>query len=390
MSRLGQLSAGLTVILFLGGCQTVGGWFGSRGDEPEPAELREISQSVPVSRLWSVDTGDGINRSRPKIRLVADGELIWTADHRGRITAVDAATGRVDRRFDIDMQVSAGPAIAGRLLMVGTFDGELVVMDKATGAVRWRSQLSSEILAQPVMHDGVIVVRCIDGRVFGLDGDSGRRLWVHDRSVPLLTLRGNSDPFARAGQVFIGYDDGQVSALRVADGSVLWEQQVSTPEGRTELDRLADIDGPMLVVGTELYVVTYHGRLAGMALESGRILWVKDVASASGLDLRRTQLAMSDRDDSIWLVDRRNGATLWRDEQLLRRQLTRPAFVGGLLVVADFEGYLHFFDADSGQIAARVRASRDAPAAAPLVIGNTVHLLDQKGTLSAWRVGGSN
>jgi small GTP-binding protein len=228
-------------------------------------------------------------------------------------------------------------------------------------------------------------VRCIDGRVFGLNAEDGRRLWIHDRSVPLLTLRGTSDPLVRAGQVFIGYDDGMVSGLRVADGSVLWEQRVSEPEGRTELERMADIDGPMAIVGTELYVVTYRGRMAGMALESGRLLWVKDLSSHSGLSLRRTQLAASDREDAVWLVDRRNGATLWRDEQLKRRQLTRPVFYGNQLVVVDQEGYMHFYDVDSGEFSARTRASRNPPSDAPLVVGNTMYLLDSDGTLTAWR-----
>src|SRR5699024_2215346 len=205
--------------------------------------------------------------------------------------------------------------------------------------------------------------------------------------VPLLSLRGNSDPFARAGQVFIGFDDGLVAALRVSDGSVLWEQRVSSPEGRTELDRLADIDGPMIVVGTELYVVTYHGRLAGLALESGRTLWVKDISSASGLSLRRTQLAVTDREDHLWLIDRRNGATLWHDEQLLRRELTRPVFLSWLVTVGDLEGHVHFFDADSGQIVARIRAGKKAFASAPLVKGNRLFLFDEDGKLSAWRVG---
>lgn len=388
MTRQGRLLLLFPAILILAGCQTIGGWFSS-DDELEPAPLSEIRQSVPIDRVWSVDTGGGINRSQPRIRPVADGDQIWVADHEGRITAVNAGSGRVEREIDIDLPISAGPSVTGDLVMVGTFDGELVVIDRESGRIQWRAQLSSEILSQPVLHDGIIVVRCIDGRVFGLDRSDGARLWVHDRSVPLLTLRGNGDPLTRAGQAYIGYDDGQVSALRVSDGSVLWEQRVSTPEGRTELDRLADIDGPMLVVGTELYVVTYHGRLAGLALESGRTLWVKDIGSSSGLSLRRTQLAVTDSNDHVWLIDRRNGATLWEDDQLLRRQLTRPVFLGGLVAVADFEGYIHFFDADSGQIAARAKAS-GAPAAAPLVVGDTLYLLDEDGTLSAWRVGRSS
>lgn len=220
-----------------------------------------------------------------------------------------------------------------------------------------------------------------------MDPADGRRLWVYDRSVPLLTLRGNSDPLARAGRVYMGFDDGQVVALRVADGSLLWTQRVSTPEGRTELDRMADIDGPMQIVGSELYAVTYHGRLASLALESGRVMWVKDMSSASGLDLRRTGLAVSDADDTVWMVDRRNSATLWSDKQLRRRKLTRPVFLGGLLLVADFEGWVHFYDADNGTLLDRVRAGKKAPATAPIVRGNVLYLFDEEGTLSAWRVG---
>lgn len=380
----------LSLLVSLGGCQTIGGWFSGDGDELKPAELVEIQQTVPVNRLWSVNTGDGGNRSRPQLRPVAHDGLIWTADHRGRITAVNADSGRVEREIEIDLPVSSGPTVTDELILVGTFDGEVVLIERASGNIRWRAGLSSEVLARPVHHDGVVVARSIDGRVFGLRDSDGTRLWVYDRSVPLLTLRGNSDPLPRAGQVYIGYDDGRVVALRVADGSLLWDQEVSTPEGRTELDRLADVDGPMLAVGTEVYAVTYGGRAAGLALESGRILWTKEVASASGLSLYRTQLAMTDRDDNIWVVDRRNGATLWRDDRLLRRGLTRPVFFGGLLVVADFEGYLHFFDAESGNMVARSRGSKNAPAAAPLVVGNTLYLLDEDGNLSAWQAAGSN
>jgi outer membrane protein assembly factor BamB len=380
----------LSLLVSLGGCQTIGGWFSGDGDELEPAELVEIQQTVPVNRLWSVNTGDGGNRSRPQLRPVAHDGLIWTADHRGRITAVNADSGRVEREHEIDLPVSSGPTVTDELILVGTFDGEVVLIERASGNIRWRAALSSEVLARPVHHDGIVVARSIDGRVFGLDESDGTRLWVYDRSVPLLTLRGNSDPLPRAGQVYIGYDDGRVVALRVADGSLIWDQEVSAPEGRTELDRLADVDGPMLAVGTELYAVTYGGRSAGLALESGRILWTKEVASASGLSLYRTQLAMTDRDDNIWVVDRRNGTTLWRDDRLLRRGLTRPVFFGGLLAVADFEGYLHFFDAESGNMVARSRGSKNAPAAAPLVVGNTLYLLDDDGNLSAWQAAGSS
>jgi outer membrane protein assembly factor BamB len=385
MSRLIRTISILVLVTALAGCQTVGGWFSRDKGEEKPAELVDFNATVNVERLWSANTGSGISRSKPSLRPVHHAGQIWVGDYRGRVFAVNADSGRIQNRFETGLDLSAGPAVYDDMVLVGSFDGELVALNPANGQRRWTAQLSSEVLAHPVLHDGVVIARCIDGRTFGIDARSGARLWIYDRSVPLLTLRGNSDPLTRAGQVFIGYDDGMVAALRVSDGSLLWEQRVSLPEGRTELERLADIDGPMAIVGSELYLVTYRGRMTSLALESGRILWVKEIASHQGLSVQRTQLATTDRDDAVWLVDRRNGSTLWRDDRLARRSVTRPVFISDYLVSADGAGYLHWHDVDSGEFAARVRASRSAPADAPLVVGNVLYLLDEDGTLSAWR-----
>ncbi len=384
MRRLPVLGLSLLALLLLGGCQTVGGWFSRSDPALEPAGLVDFEPTARVERVWSANTGRGSNRSRPNFRpFVIDGE-VWVGDHRGRITVIDMESGRRLQGFDTGLELSAGPAVYGDRVLLGTFDGLLVVLDRSSGNVQWQAQLSSEVLAYPVIHDGVVLARCIDGRLFGLDQADGRRLWIHDRSVPLLTLRGNSDPLVRAGLVYIGHEDGAVTALRVSDGTVLWEQRVSEPEGRTELDRLADIDGPMQIVGGELYATSYHGRLAGMAIDSGSLLWVADLASATGVSVERTRLAAADKDDAVWLVDRRNGTTIWRDDQLARRQITRPVFFGDWLVTADAEGYLHFYD-DQGAFAVRTRAFRGEPSDAPVVVGNRLLLLDKDGTLTAWR-----
>jgi len=388
VKRLGRVAVILGLALVLAGCQTVGGWFSRADSEEGPAALVDFTPTIQTERVWSVNAGRGLGRSQPRLRPVYDRQEVWVADYRGRVTVVDADSGRTIQRLDLGLPISAGPTLEGERAYFGTFDGQLLALDRNTGEAVWRAQLSSEVLAMPVVQDGVVVVRCIDGRVFGLDRQTGSTIWVHDRSVPLLTLRGNSDPLGRAGQIFIGYDDGLVSALRATDGSIIWEQRVSVPEGRTELDRLSDIDGPMAIVGAELYVVTYRGQMASLTLDAGRILWVKDVASHQGVSLQRTQLAAADRDDAVWLVDRRNGSTLWRDDRLARRQITRPVFFGEHLVTIDAQGFMHWYDIGSGEFAARTRLGRNAPAAAPLAVGNMLYVLDVDGGLTAWRIRG--
>lgn len=382
------LRAGLLVALavMLGGC----GLFGEKDPERDPMELADINERLPVNKLWSTSTGSGLGKSAPGLRPFHIDGQIWVADHKGRVTAVDAASGDRLRRFDLDMDLAAGPTVSGQRVLLGTMNGQILVLDRDTGVIEWRAQLSSEILAAPLQRDGIIVVRCIDGRVFGLNADTGLREWVYDRSVPLLTLRGNSDPVIRGGQVFVGHDDGTLTALNLADGQLLWEQRVGTPEGRTQLDRLADIDGNMEIVGLDIYAISERNRMASVALDSGRLLWVKDLGSNSGLTVARTQMALADSEDRVWMLDRRSGSTGWTNEQLLRRGLSRPVLQGGFVAVADKEGYVHWLDADTGEFVARERASKDAPAAAPLVVGNVLYLLDVDGTLSAWRVGASS
>jgi outer membrane protein assembly factor BamB len=372
------------LLLSLSACS----WFGDKGEDlSAPAELVEFQQTLPVKKIWSAKVGSGSSEKGINLVPAFDGERLYAVDYKGKLYAVEAQSGRTVWRVDTDLRASSGPAVEEDLVLLGTLDGTVHAFRKSDGSALWETSVSSEVLAVPVMEDGIVVVRCLDGRVFGLDAVSGQRQWIYDRSVPLLSLRGNGTPLGRAGVIYVGYDGGHVVALRAADGSVLWEQPVVAPEGRTELERLVDIDGRLAVVATDLYVTSYKGRVASLAVESGRMLWFKDIGSASGVVVNRTRLALSDRDGNLWLLDRRNGSTLWKQDMLARRELTTPAIYDRFVVVADFEGYLHWFDSEDGTLVARTKTSKDGLASAPIAVGTTLYVLTNNGELSAYRAG---
>lgn len=370
--------------LLLGGCS----WFKGDPKPGDPAELVDFEPTLNVDRVWSTGMGDGINKSAQNLRPVYRDGNLYVADYKGLLASVDAASGDKNWQLKTELPFSGGPGMGNGRVLVGTEDGEIHAFQSETGTPLWIARVSSEILAAPAEQDGIVVVRAIDGRVFGLNAENGRRLWVYDRSVPLLTLRGNSDPLIRAGIVYLGYDGGDVVALRVNDGVLLWEQSIATPEGRTELDRLADVDGKMMFIASDLLVASYKNRLSSLAGDSGRLLWFKDVSSASGLIVDRTLLATTDADDHVWLLDRRNGATQWKLDQLENRGLTRPAIFGSFVVVGDFEGYLHFINAETGEFAAREKVGGKGFTSAPLVIGDRMYVYTRKGELAAYRAGG--
>jgi outer membrane protein assembly factor BamB len=372
-------------LVLLQGCS----WIRSWGDpEPgDPAPLVEFEESLKVRKIWSTGIGDGMGKQGLSMAPVYSSGILIAADYEGRLAAVDAETGRKNWELKTKQAFSGGPGLDDDHIYMGTIDGRVIAYDRSGGAELWNAQVSSEVLSPPASADGIVAVRCIDGRVFGLDAVSGRRLWIYDHKVPLLALRGEADLLIRAGIVFVGYDDGSVVALRLADGTVVWNQTIASQEGRTELERLADIGQQMVIVASDLIVSSYKSRIVSLAADSGRLLWFKDISSATGVVVDRTNLAVSEKNDDLWMLDRRNGSTIWKVDQMTNRGLTRPAFYGDYVVVGDKEGYLHWLDSEIGSFVARNRAGRKGFAAAPLTIGTTMYVLTHDGDLIAYRAG---
>ena len=371
--------------LVLPGCS----WIKSWGEEEatDPAPLVDFEATVKVGKAWSTKVGDGMGKQGLSMGPAYSSGTLFVADYEGRLASINAESGRKNWELKTEQPFSGGPGLDESRIYMGTIDGRVVSFDRNSGTELWNAQVSSEVLVAPVSSDGVVVVRCIDGRVFGLDENNGARVWIYDHSVPLLTMRGNANLLVRAGMVYVGYDDGSVVTLRLDDGSLVWSQTIVSPEGRTELERLADIGQQMVIVASDLIVSSYKNRVASLAADSGRLLWFKDISSATGLQVDRTKLAISESTGELWLLDRRNGSTLWKLDQLLYRGLTRPAFYGNLVVVGDKDGYLHWIDSDSGDFVARVRAGKKGFAAAPLTVGTQLFVLTTKGELVAYRAG---
>ena len=375
----------LSALLLLNGCSWIKSW--GDDDVDAPAELVEFNPTLKVRKVWSTGVGKGLDNAGRQLRPAYSNGMLYAADYNGLLMSIGADNGRKQWEIKTKLPFTGGPGISENLLLIGTQDGEVFAFDASTGTQLWSATVTSEVLAPPAAADGIVVVRCIDGRVFGLDADTGQREWIYDHNVPLLTLRGNAPPLLRAGVVFIGYDGGQVVALRLADGTLMWEQTLVTTEGRTELERLSDIDGQLVFIASDLLVSSYKNRLASLAADSGRLLWFKDISSATGVVVDRVNLALSDKDGNVWLLDRRNGAESWKQDQLLRRGLTRPEFYGSFVVVGDEEGYLHWINISDGQFAAREKVGGDGFSGPPLVVGNTLYVMTKKGGLTAFRAG---
>ena len=369
-------------LALLSGCS----WFGDEDNSEPPAKLKKFDVQVRLDELWSRDTGVGADGQLVKLVPAVLGDRVYTVDRKGRATAYTLDDGKLVWRSKTGALVSAGPGVDEGLVLLGTSDAHVLALDAKTGKVLWTSQVSSEVLSVPQVYEGVIIVQTVDGNLTGLEADTGKRLWVHDRTVPVLSLRGTSTPLIKDGVVLSGFANGKMVALDAHSGRQLWEAVIAIPSGRSELQRMVDVDADPVVRDDVLYVVSFQGQLAAVSLQNGRLLWNRDMSAYAGMAVDFQQVYVTDELSNVWALDRRSGASLWKNSDLQRRALTGPVVVEGYVAVGDFEGYVHLLSLVDGAISGRQRVERAGILETPVALGDRLLVLGAGGELVMYRI----
>jgi outer membrane protein assembly factor BamB len=366
--------------LLVAGCSL----FSEKDESLEPVKLVDIDETVKVRKVWSARLGDSSSFLRLALRPNGDGSRIYAAGPDGRVYAFEPESGDLIWRTDLDIELTAGPGVGEGYLAVMAKDGFAVVLDASNGAEQWRVEVDAESLARPLIKDDAVVVQTIDNRLQAMSLFDGRLLWTIQQSTPPLTMRGTSSPVSMGTMVVAGFDSGRLVAVQLDSGEIAWEAMLSPPKGRSDLDRLADIDGAMAVVGQDLYAVGYQGRIASVAGESGQLLWSREISSFEGVSADWNSLYTTKDTGEIIAMSRRSGTETWRNDSLLRREPTLPVPFGTTVVVGDLEGYIHFFSTIDGEPVAREKLGGSAISSDPFVMGNRLYVQNESGQLGAY------
>ncbi len=355
-------------------------------DVDAPAKLVELRDSLKVDRLWQASVGGAKPVMRLGLGLGLDGEHVYASAHDGDIAAFDAGSGRSLWRTKTKLALSGGTGAGFGVVAAGSADGVVVAVKSSDGSALWRAKLGGEILSAPAVSEKIVVVRTVDGRLHGLSTADGKEVWREEQPIPRLTLRGAATPVISGDAVYCGFDNGKVLALALSDGAKLWEATVSPPRGRTELERLVDVDSAVHVVGEDVLAVGFQGRAAMLARDSGQIWWSRDASSYRGLDVDEEGVLISTAGGQLLMLNRRTGTEMWHNDSLLRRRLSAPLLVGDFAAVVDLDGVLHWFDRQTGDAVARDKVG-DA-VSTPLLLNNGVLLLiTDKGHIEAYKPG---
>ena len=379
-----RLAIALAMFLFIQGCSLF------NGDDEElfdqPAELIDFNPSIELDRGWRSSIGKGHEGLDLMLRPATDGQNIYAASFDGNVMAIDMKSGRKIWKESFDMAFTAGPTYRNGILVLGTNDGELLNLDSMTGEKIWVSDVTSEILAPVAIKDDAIFVRSVDGNLASLSTEDGAVNWTSTHNVPRLSLRGTSAPVVISNAVLCGFDDGKVTAYDLLDGSLLWETMLTPPGGRTEIEKVSDIDAPLVIFGNEVYAGSYQGAIAALAIESGNIIWLSEASLYAGMDVDDDIVFASEADGTIRAFSRFTGREVWQKETLLNRYPSAPTIIGDAIVVGDLEGYLHWLSKEDGEILQRTSLGSDKITSSPLVIGDSIYVQTDGGNLYSVKV----
>jgi outer membrane protein assembly factor BamB len=371
------LCLGLCAAALLVGCKDKG---------EKPAVLVPLVNRIEIKEVWRTKVGGEKPILRLGLVLAVDEQRVFAASLKGSVIAYDVASGKQQWERQVRAPLSAGPGVADGLVVVASSKGDVIALSEKDGAPLWRVRINAEILSAPTIGQGLVIVRGVDGKLHALSAHDGSENWVLDQQVPRLSLRGTSRPIIAGDLAVCGFDNGRVVAAALGNGSTAWETPVGQAHGSTELQRLIDVDAQVVADGDDLFAVAFQGRVAHLSRESGQIIWARDLSSFRGLAVETNAVYVSTAEGDLVRLDRRTGTEQWRQKSLQRRQLSEPVLYRGRVVVADFDGFVHWFDAATGDPVARMQVAKKQRISSPMMVaGDLLLVFADDGRLTALR-----
>ncbi|RBO84118.1 outer membrane protein assembly factor BamB [Marinomonas aquiplantarum] len=330
---------------------------GCSNARPNLPDLPSLSNEVDLHKDWRTSVDGNFGETSERFSLVAENDKLYFVTDQGTLYTLNQADGDEIHEIETGYAPSSGVTLQGDSIYFGTYDAQLVAVSLTNKSVLWEKSLSSEVLSEAAYAAGKIAIQTADGWLNVLEADSGNTLWRAKQDLPALTVRGTSSPVIANGKVVAGFADGQVKAFSLQSGEELWSYAAGKPEGRYEIERLSDVDGRLVVKDNVVYAVAYNGTLVALALETGRPLWQRNIASSVGVAVNGELLVAVDMKSNVIALNAKNGSEVWKNSDLLDRDLISPEFFGDYVALMDRAGYVHLIDLGTGAVMARELAN---------------------------------
>jgi len=339
------------------------------------------SKKVPLENFTASVTGRSVWNSRVDsikfpLNVAVAGERIVVADSDGLVQALNASNGQSLWRGELKGKLSAAVGSDGRYAAAVTADNELVVLD--AGKKLWSKTLSTPVKTAPLLAGERVFVLTVDRQVLAYDAIDGRKLWELRRPGEPLTLNQSGVIGAYKDTLVVGQGP-RLAGVDPLNGQLRWEASVANPRGTNEVERLADLVGPLARSGDMLCARAFQVAVGCVNGERGTAIWSRNNSGQVGVSADGDLLLGADASDRITAWKTANGDVAWSADQLQGRKLSAPLLTARQAVFGDGEGYVHVLSRETGKTQARLETDGSAVVAAPRLVGELIIVVTAKG-----------
>lgn len=396
------------------------------GAEADPA-LADVTVMVPTAQVndsWS-QTGGGASKAMGHLALGTAVERSWSVKFPGTSKKVRLAGGPVVAQgtvfvIDTDATVrayalSSGAARWTRRLVTGGKDqqaafgggvsvedgkvyattglGDVVALDATTGNQLWKVRPAGPLRGAPAIFGGQVYVVSQDNQIFALNIQNGDTVWNEAGSVENSGIFGVAAPAAAQGTVVAGFSSGELTAYRYENGRAVWQDTLSRTSMSTTVASLSDIDASPVIDEGRVYAIGKGGRMVALELVTGQRLWELNIGGIATPWVAGEWVFVVSDQARLFCISRSSGKIRWVTQLKQWRKpkkkdkpisWTGPVLAGDRLILANTEGQLVNVRLEDGAVG--TIAKLGAPVhAQPVVVGNTLLVMESNGRLTAWR-----
>ena len=351
---------------------------GCASGKPKPQPLEPLTPKIAGRAVWNQRVDD----IKFPLTVIAIRGTFIVAGGDGSVLALDAESGRELWRGSAGAKLSAGVGSDGRYSAVVTREGELVTFEQ--GEVKWRKSLGVRVNTAPLVAGERVFVLGADRAVQAFDAIDGRKLWALQRPGDPLSLAQTGVLVAFKDTLVVGQGP-RMAGVDPLRGTLRWEVPVGSPRGANEIERLADLVGPVARVGDVLCTRSFQAAVGCVDAEKGTLVWSKNIGGTDGVSADAQFVFGADASDRITAWKTASGEVAWTSDKLQYRGLSTPLSVGKTVVFGDADGTVHWLSREAGEAQLRLTTDGGAIVAAPVVSGTTMLVVTRKGGLFAFR-----
>ena len=366
----------LLAAAFATGCSNFWNPFGP--DRPKPKDLEPIAAPITVREAWRQNFG----KVEFPLTIAVNGTTLTMATSDGTVLAFEAETGRTLWRTSVGSAISAGVGSDGTVAAVVTREGNLVALDSAR--IRWTKPLGVRVATAPLVAGGRIFVLGVDRSVHAFDAADGLKLWQVARPGDALTLQQTGVVTAFKDTLVVGQGP-RMAGVDPNTSMLRWEVPLGSPRGANEVERLADLVGPVVRVGDLVCARSFQAAVGCVDAQAGNVAWTKTVGGTDAIAGDAEQLFGADASDRMTSWKTSTGDIVWTNESLMFRRLGAPAVIAQSVVYGDNDGTLHWFSRAKGESQARVTTDGNPITTPPVSVGGLLIVVTRGGGVFAFR-----